>query len=119
MQGLNRERKEMDSKIEGERRALASLMKIPRRASVEVRDNVHTDVGRKCSRGYTVQYAPTMISAPPVTARMDTNTRWKNSTPHRMHPDRGQARAAYRKSYKLHQLSPQSAARQDNHSLNS
>ena len=42
MQGLNKERKEMDNKLEGERRALASLMKIPRRATVEVRDNVHT-----------------------------------------------------------------------------
>ena len=32
----------MDIKIEGERKVLAALMKIPRRATVEVRNNVHT-----------------------------------------------------------------------------
>ena len=32
----------MDIRIEGERKALAALMKIPRRATVEIRNNIHT-----------------------------------------------------------------------------
>ena len=42
MMKLNQERKEMDIRIEGERKALAALMKIPRRAHVEIRNNIHT-----------------------------------------------------------------------------
>ena len=39
---LNQERKELDIRIEGERKALAALMKIPRRAHVEIRKGIHT-----------------------------------------------------------------------------
>ena len=42
MMKLNQERKELDIRIEGERKALAALMKIPRRAHVEIRNNIHT-----------------------------------------------------------------------------
>ena len=42
MMKLNQERKEMDIRVEGERKVLAALMKIPWRAHVEIRNNIHT-----------------------------------------------------------------------------
>ena len=41
MEGLNRERKEMNDKLEEEKKMFASLVKLSKPATVEVRDNVH------------------------------------------------------------------------------
>ena len=42
MMQLNKEKKEIEIRMEGERKALAALMRVPRRAHVEIRNGTHT-----------------------------------------------------------------------------
>ena len=39
---LNKEKKEIEIRMEGERKAIAALMRVPRRAHVEIRNGMHT-----------------------------------------------------------------------------
>ena len=42
MMQLNKEKKDIEIRMEGERKALAALMRVPRRAHVEIRNGAHT-----------------------------------------------------------------------------
>ena len=42
MMQLNKEKKDIEIRMEGERKALAALMRVPRRAHVEIHNGTHT-----------------------------------------------------------------------------